>query len=1811
MNKKRYVIAIICIFLIVSMPLVFAVEQLPTPGTQTIPTASSQSDPFYGGNLGGYVYNTPYQQEVRERTGFNNFGPEQYLGEAIIVNVKDYEPKQVRQSLLEQQDVPVFVYLRGTTTGNVFSFLGGEPSAQDPLTGISNTPGIESLIITPNLTTLNSKFVRSVNWIRPTTGVSLSNLGYLVIYLKKLENENMTPPDNNVVVDLNSRIYLKLQDAGLFGISEQDVNLEQYLDEVEFMKNKDKYSFFSGRGYVRAVKISSDSVTLQVYNKNLFPISLYTPNPTSPATTGLTPRTTITLSKNNQLSGPISFGYTGNPLNDLFQIRLEGIAVPGEKAEIEYRVSGKTINRKIAVGNKLYPSSDWRVKSAKVTDKQLVNPKDPQIIIDLTKEFNLNSQQVKFIENLGTQAINVYTAVHVVELENQISSQVKTLKRKVIIYDEGNGLKYSYKIITSTSAGFLENKYCNGGVGANVLSGDLACEAVKKYKQLITDYPNSEQAKKSKRDLKDIYEQELIEFVPCTKVQDAKKKSLTPNPSDKTACDEFQSDMKELALYYGSLVGDEAEEFGGLGAIGGDDYLDDEAISIKLKRVISAGDDRPSIDLKIKDGFNNQVKTYRLGDFLNEWNVIDDKEKGKNFTWKIENVLSSSITLRLYEEIKKGNITEYKSKGTQKTLKLNDLDSLQIDFPEKDKDGQYKRTPNSISIQLSNINIKNEAYITVIPGAGRAYTTSSFKVHIPIDPRPFKWTPDELQSQIDSTRKIISDLDGIITKLDSYISTLKKICLGVFAVLTIKNSFTGTRNIARVGVADHFKLKCKNEIGQGQTKDHPKFGNIDECLNHYSSEIKSFTDKTERYMDEINNKIKGKTADDLENVNLATSDEEKICGNFKKFKAASLGMNQEDVVKQYRDCLLNAKVQGDNSLNKEYREFYNKSSNEAGILGRIDDYNYAKDYASKPGSKWNASDEKDLQKIMLKERSIRNKKNPNDVVVQEIKIDPNHNKPGDWGGNVLGESGNPADPLKNIDVKGMSQYHEILRKNGDLNKAHQEICEKEIKGGFSGGKCVDKLGNDILPHQIGQLKKEPVYEKGNQVFVDQRYYSQLESNPSVITAMNTPASKLACENIGGEMSNPGPSINYCVPKFYYSTSFTDATGRTINNAYAYGAKLYARYGDDGLPYCYPTNKGEYAIVRERYKGTGAISKVVVMNVGSNGLVECGGGDDEYATGGDDTVPEASSEKKKQAMSIGNRLKKCTKNQPGTARQDERVGTVDGGISISCDLKSVEVLDSLIQPKCIDVMDPQDCKIMFNFCDPVMCPSSRCNLGGRVAPRNVIQSGLIGSVLLCAPNFKQGVAVPVCLTGISAGLKAIKSVLEGYASCLEINLKQGKNVGFCDYIRSVGICEVVWKEAYSLLSISGGVVDWAVNKLGGAPQGGGEYLRFQSSLENVGNSVKVFTEEYKTTYTAQFLSQSTEEIGSQICRLSVNGKLPSVGKILDQLTEPENPPQFTAFFSEDIYASPGSSAGVVTAPIGTEELSLYNVFYHIYAGTGNFQGVYSQPQTLFSEGGQQGIQQPIVYSVYLVNQERGYPALYVTNPGDFSQTVSRIDAGKFSQQAVQKVGKKGYNQICVDINGVRQCGFGRVSTSFALNELKDVVTKQEAGKTISSAAECTSDPQQSQDYSAAKLGALGVSQAAYGAGPGNLLTPQVGALGTGALTSGIIETNLFSRGIVRVCSVNEPTQEIGRWSSVGSCRKDKTGKDRGDCWLDVKSVKIDDLNINNELKEKLKKKASTGIIDPSTGKIILQSLNDKRDQILQSIRSIVNKAKGKK
>ena len=135
-------------FLIVSIPFVSA-DLAGNNFDNVAPSVPSSlnPDPYYGSSLGGYTYNDPFASAVRRET--SGYSSENNLGEAIIVNVADYEPKQVRESLLDQSDAPVFVYLKGTTLGTVLSPLTKDVESRDFITGINQIPAIKSIEVRP------------------------------------------------------------------------------------------------------------------------------------------------------------------------------------------------------------------------------------------------------------------------------------------------------------------------------------------------------------------------------------------------------------------------------------------------------------------------------------------------------------------------------------------------------------------------------------------------------------------------------------------------------------------------------------------------------------------------------------------------------------------------------------------------------------------------------------------------------------------------------------------------------------------------------------------------------------------------------------------------------------------------------------------------------------------------------------------------------------------------------------------------------------------------------------------------------------------------------------------------------------------------------------------------------------------------------------------------------------------------------------------------------------------------------------------------------------------------------------------------------------------------------------------------------------------------------------------------------------------------------------------------------------------------------------------------------------------------------
>ena len=153
--------------------------------------------------------------------------------------------------------------------------------------------------------------------------------------------------------------------------------------------------------------------------------------------------------------------------------------------------------------------------------------------------------------------------------------------------------------------------------------------------------------------------------------------------------------------------------------------------------------------------------------------------------------------------------------------------------------------------------------------------------------------------------------------------------------------------------------------------------------------------------------------------------------------------------------------------------------------------------------------------------------------------------------------------------------------------------------------------------------------------------------------------------------------------------------------------------------------------------------------------------------------------------------------------------------------------------------------------------------------------------MCLPNFKEGVYIPVCLTGVKAGIDGWLSVLESYQGCLQENLETGSTIGICDEINSIYMCEFFWRQAFPIAKLA---IPKIMGLLAGqTSRGGGEYMGVQSAWQNAQNSLNYFTQNYALNSFNAFKYRSTEQVGADVCKSFVSLSYPCGADILDQLT----------------------------------------------------------------------------------------------------------------------------------------------------------------------------------------------------------------------------------------------------------------------------------------------------------------------------------------
>jgi plastocyanin len=499
-----------------------------------------------------------------------------------------------------------------------------------------------------------------------------------------------------------------------------------------------------------------------------------------------------------------------------------------------------------------------------------------------------------------------------------------------------------------------------------------------------------------------------------------------------------------------------------------------------------------------------------------------------------------------------------------------------------------------------------------------------------------------------------------------------------------------------------------------------------------------------------------------------------------------------------------------------------------------------------------------------------------------------------------------------------------------------------------------------------------------------------------------------------------------------------------------------------------------------------------------------------------------------AKAIEAAQKMCQKGQLGTFS----LGTKARNVKMGTPATKTQNLE------CTNFMSPKDCKILFNVCDPVICPISRCDYGGKFPVKDVIGSGIIGSLVLCLPNFVgwQGeVYIPICLSGILAGMDSLISVFKGYRDCLQNSLDTGELTGSCDQINSFYICKMVWDQALPFAKM---IIPKTIELvMGKATRGGGEYLSVQDAWSTAAKSVDSFAQYYAADSYAAFKSKIVQSMSEEVCGLYISGAYPDGENILDTLTNPKSPPQYYGQFEETTYTT-------ATNP----SISHYKVFYHIYAGKDS----------------------RAYYQVYLT--EGPTSSYYQDTSNNYIVATGYIEKGGYESQTPDFTAVSGYKKLCITVNGKTDCGFGKSSSSFAIDYVSDQYVKDQANRTdITSESECVSGSSSAWSLATTSL--------------------------QGAISE-VANPELYNRGIIRVCAAENPgsgkdTSDTNlRWISVGYC-----GKKELKCWLDTQSVK-NAVNFESTANETI-----TSLTDSFIKQMIAEGKYLTEDQFKEKIKEI--------
>jgi len=999
-----------------------------------------------------------------------------------------------------------------------------------------------------------------------------------------------------------------------------------------------------------------------------------------------------------------------------------------------------------------------------------------------------------------------------------------------------------------------------------------------------------------------------------------------------------------------------------------------------------------------------------------------------------------------------------------------------------------------VPLVLNDINIGKVARVRLEPAdVGRAESKANVTVHIGIEKRAIKLSPEKSLEKIANLNTSIQQWESISKRLSTVVTGLKGACFATAGVLTVKNFIDGidgttlAREHAMSG-STGWKQRCKDAI---DSPDHViDRGNGEKASVSYRTLTECFNGEKEY----INSEVEARTKS-LANVNTQLKQLEKQPEITSGAFAGGKSVNTVEATRNYL---------------KDLNEMCNSNQLEQSTCDYIKSLN-------EPDEKGNAayrySDLRELHyNALLKQQGYTSAGKQIDETKKRIdeskKFYEAYQKTSDFTYSnykmVAASAGNIADIQR--PVQGSIGELKPLGKNAESVSSYQ-LNGKEIKisqdvnvidnaqaamivagarterGALGEEKVVakkflvvgNKVGNRLEPTNVYEMEQS---DSNGQYSITSQAYA-----PSTMDKFRAEYQISVLENSDSVYMNSIRQEDWKVRYFETGVDKGFAALVPFDVTHGWYVKVksnlpvgneIAAYDSSGLPKLwYICNAGSDTRIDESDQ-----CQSVFEGISSDARV-FGLSNDESRK----LIRES-----REALFEANRQ-----------RNDPRGATINNNR-----LQRGTPVTPYEGVQCQDFMSPGDCKLLFNVCDPVICPPTRCNLGGQYPVADVVQTGIIGSTLLCLPNYREGVYIPVCLTGIQAGIDSYVSILKSYRDCLQENVKSGQLVGICDQVTSVYLCEFFWRQVAPVAKVL--LPKLVESAYGQGARGGGEYLTVMHAWQNMENSVNYFKQSYAVNAFNAFKLRSIEEAGTPFCKSFISAKSPTQFK---SLLEPESPPQFHAWFSSIPFTS-------ATLPATSQ----YKVFYHIFGGKDS--GVY--------------------YRVYLKNPPGS--EYYAAAPIIVVDSAF-IPRGQYKTETKDFTAPEGYNELCIQINGKEECGFGQVSTSFATNYLRDIYVKEELEQNdITSERACISGSPSPKALLANTNPQAALEEAAI---------PQA-----------------YERGIIRICANENPggSTEPSRYVDMGHC-----GDPKLRCWLDQKSVDNaiteDNLYLKNKTLEEIR------------------------------------------